>query len=76
MGGYLNKIEIKNSRDKRKSAEVGETIILKDVPRGSKYGFKSFAKEINDNIELKLKKQDQKFGIKAKFFAELGKTHI
>ena len=73
-GGYLNKIEIKNSRDRRKSAEVGETIILKDVPRGSKYVFKSFAKEINDNIEIKMKKQDQKFGIKAKFFAELGKN--
>ncbi len=53
---------------------MGETIILKDVPRGSKYVFKSFAKEINDNIELKLKKQDQKFGIKAKFFAEFGKN--
>lgn len=73
-GGYLNKIEVKNSRDKRKSAEVGEILILKDVPRGSKYVFKSFAKEVNDSIDVKLKKQDQRFGVSAKFFAELGKN--
>ena len=71
-GGYLNKIEVKGSKEARKSAESGETILLKDVPRGSKYIFRSFAKEVNDDVENKLKKYDQKLDIKGEFFGNLG----
>lgn len=71
-GGYLNKIEVKGSKEVRKSAESGETILLKDVPRGSKYIFRSFAKEVNDDVENKLKKYDQKLDITGKFFGNLG----
>lgn len=71
-GGYLNKIEVKSSKEARKSAESGETILLKDVPRGSKYIFRSFAKEVNDDVENKLKKYDQKLDIKGEFFGSLG----
>lgn len=71
-GGYLNKIEVKGSKEARKSAESGETILLKDVPRGSKYIFRSFAKEVNDDVENKLKKYDQKLDITGEFFGNLG----
>ena len=40
-GGYINKIELKSGDMGRKSAEANEVIVLKDVPRGSKYVFKS-----------------------------------
>lgn len=71
-GGYLNKIEIKNSKETRKSANKGEIIVLKDVPRGSRYVFKSYAKEVNDNIESRLKKEDQRLEITGEFFGNLG----
>ena len=75
-GGYLNKIEVKGSKEARKSAESGETILLKDVPRGSKYIFRSFAKEVNDDVENKLKKYDQKLDITGEFFGNLGEKPI
>lgn len=75
-GGYLNKIEVKGSKEARKSAESGETIFLKDVPRGSKYIFRSFAKEVNDNVENKLKKYDQKLDITGEFFGNLGEKPV
>ena len=75
-GGYLNKIEIKNSKEQRKSADSGETIILKDIPRGSKYVFKSFAKEVNDTIENRLKREDQKLPVKGEFFGNLGEKPL
>lgn len=75
-GGYLNKIEVKGSKELRKSAEAGEIIFLKDVPRGSKYIFRSFAKEVNDDIENKLKKYDQKLDITGEFFGNLGEKPL
>lgn len=75
-GGYLNKIEVKGSKEARKSAESGETILLKDVPRGSKYIFRSFAKEVNDDVENKLKRYDQKLDITGEFFGNLGEKPI
>ena len=75
-GGYLNKIEVKGSKEARKSAESGETIFLKDVPRGSKYIFRSFAKEVNDDVENKLKKYDQKLDITGEFFGNLGEKPV
>lgn len=75
-GGYLNKIEVKGSKELRKSAEAGETIFLKDVPRGSKYIFRSFAKEVNDDIENKLKKYNQKLDITGEFFGNLGEKPL
>ena len=75
-GGYLNKIEVKGSKELRKSAEAGETIFLKDVPRGSKYIFRSFAKEVNDDIENKLKKYYQKLDITGEFLVNLGEKPL
>ena len=75
-GGYLNKIEVKGSKEARKSAESGETIFLKDVPRGSKYIFRSFAKEVNDDVENKLKKYYQKLDITGEFFGNLGEKPV
>ena len=49
---------------------------MKDVPRGSRYVFKSYAKEVNDTIENRLKREDQKLIIRGEFFGNLGEKPI
>lgn len=75
-GGYINKIELKSGDMSRKSADSGETIVLKDVPRGSKYVFKSYSKEVNDDAEIRMKKEEQRLPIIAKFIGKIGKNPI
>lgn len=58
-GGYINKIELKSGDMGRKSAEANEVIVLKDVPRGSKYVFKSYSKEVNDDAQSRMKKRSK-----------------
>lgn len=71
-GGYINKIELENGKSGNKIAFPGDTIILKDVPRGSKYVFKSYAKEVNDEAERKIKQGEQSLGIEGTFLGKLG----
>ena len=71
-GGYINKIELKSGDMSRKSAEANEVIILKDVPRGSKYIFKSYSKEVNDDAQSRIKKEEQRLTISGKFVGHIG----
>lgn len=71
-GGYINKIELKNGDMSRKSAEANEIIVLKDVPRGSKYVFKSYSKEVNDDAQSKMKKGEQRLLISGNFVGHIG----
>ena len=71
-GGYINKIELENGNRDNKSAQPGQVIVLKDVPRGSKYVFKSFSKEINDDVETRLKQEEQRLEINGEFVARIG----
>lgn len=71
-GGYINKIELENGNRENKSAQPGQVIVLKDVPRGSKYVFKSFSKEINDDVETRLKQEEQRLEINGEFVAKIG----
>lgn len=71
-GGYINKIELKNGDMSRKSAEANEVIVLKDVPRGSKYVFKSYSKEVNDDAQSKMKKEEQRLLISGNFIGHIG----
>ncbi len=71
-GGYINKIELKSGDMSRKSAEAGDTIVLRDVPRGSKYIFKSYSKEVNDDAESRLKKEEQRLDISGYFITHIG----
>lgn len=75
-GGYINKIELKSGDMSRKSAESGETIVLKDVPRGSKYIFKSYSKEVNDDAQTRMKKEEQRLEITGEFFGHIGEKPI
>lgn len=70
-GSYINKIEIDGKKD-NKYALPGDTIVLKDVPRGSRYVFKSFSKEVNDEAENRIKQENQYLTVKGKFVAKLG----
>lgn len=75
-GGYINKIELKNGDMSRKSAEANEVIVLKDVPRGSKYIFKSYSKEVNDDAQSKMKKEEQKLLISGNFIGHVGEKPV
>ncbi|MEF9933270.1 MAG: U32 family peptidase [Cetobacterium sp.] len=72
-GGYINKIEIKGKNGFSKEANVGDTIILLQPPKGAKYVFKSYAKEVNDDVESSMKKADKLLDIDMKFEARVGK---
>ncbi len=75
-GGYINKIELKNGDMSRKSAEANEIIVLKDVPRGSKYVFKSYSKEVNDDAQSKMKKEEQRLLISGNFIGHIGEKPV
>lgn len=75
-GGYINKIELKNGDMSRKSAEANEVIVLKDVPRGSKYVFKSYSKEVNDDVQSKMKKEEQRLLISGSFIGHIGEKPV
>lgn len=75
-GGYINKIELKNGDMSKKSAEAGETIVLKDVPRGSKYIFKSYSKEVNDDAQSRMKKEEQRLTVTGKFVGHIGEKPV
>lgn len=75
-GSYINKIEIKNKGKEHKKAMTGDTIILKEIPKETKYIYKSYAKEIYDEVEHKLKQYEQKLKIIGKFYAKIGKNPI
>lgn len=75
-GGYINKIELKNGDMSRKSAEANEVIVLKDVPRGSKYIFKSYSKEVNDDAQSKMKKEEQRLLISGNFIGHIGEKPV
>lgn len=75
-GGYINKIELKNGDMSRKSAEANEVIVLKDVPRGSKYVFKSYSKEVNDDAQSKMKKEEQRLLISGNFIGHIGEKPV
>ncbi|WP_300393012.1 U32 family peptidase [Fusobacterium sp.] len=59
-GDYINRIEKKNRKEKYRTAEKGDRIILINAPKGAKYIFKNYDKEVNDDIESKLKNSNKK----------------
>ncbi len=71
-GDYINRIEKKNRKEKFKTAEKGDRIILKNAPKGAKYVFKNYDKEVNDDIESKLKNSSKKKEISMEFIGREG----
>lgn len=70
-GTYINRIDTKFEKNKRE-ASVGETLILKDFPKGTKYIFRNYSKEINDLIEIRMKTMDKKHGVNIEFRGKIG----
>ncbi len=71
-GDYINRIEKKNRKEKFKTAEKGDRIILINAPKGAKYVFKNYDKEVNDDIESKLKNSSKKKKISMEFIGKEG----
>ena len=75
-GDYINRIEKKNKKEKFKTAQKGERIILINAPKGAKYFFKNYDKNINDDIEIKLKNAEKKKDISLEFIGKEGETPV
>lgn len=73
-GGYLNQIHIKGNSEKRKKATKGEILVLKDSPRGSKYLFRNFAKELQDSLEQEKQTTEKRKSIHLSCTAKLGEA--
>ena len=71
-GEYTNRIEKKNQREKFKEANIGDKIILRNAPKGAKYVFKNFDKEVIDEITQRLKQENKKQEIELIFEGKLG----
>ncbi|WP_307904963.1 peptidase U32 family protein [Haliovirga abyssi] len=70
-GRYVNKIFLENNREVK---EAEKTIIkLNKIPEGSKYIFKTYDKELDDNIEKDLKNITKRINIYAEIIIEKGK---
>lgn len=69
-GAYINKIEIKG--ENRKKALKGEEVYIGQIPEKTTYIYRNFAKEIKDETENLLKKQDKKQKISIEFIAKIG----
>ena len=75
-GEYINRIEKKNQREKFKEANVGNKIILRNAPKGAKYVFKNFDKEVIDEITQRLKQENKKQEIELIFEGKLGEKPV
>ena len=75
-GDYINRIEKKNKKEKFKTVQKGERIILINAPKGAKYVFKNYDKNINDDIEIKLKNAGKKKDISLEFIGKEGETPV
>lgn len=72
-GSYINKIEIKGKKESSREGHPGEIAIFNQIPKGTKYLYRSYAKEINDLAEMEMKKQDKKLSVEIEFLGEIGK---
>ncbi|MGL6064815.1 MAG: DUF3656 domain-containing U32 family peptidase [Fusobacteriaceae bacterium] len=83
-GSYLSKIVIKtyeknrekskaSSEEKDRVGSVGETLIIKDIPVGTRYLYKTFDKDIEDKISNEKKQTEKKIIISGMFKASLNK---
>lgn len=75
-GEYINRIEKKNQREKFKEANVGDKIILRNAPKGAKYVFKNFDKEVIDEITQRLKQENKKQEIELIFEGKFGEKPV
>ncbi|MGL4687543.1 MAG: DUF3656 domain-containing U32 family peptidase [Fusobacteriaceae bacterium] len=83
-GSYLSKLVIKtydknrdksraSSEDKDRIGTVGETLIIKDIPVGTRYLYKTYDKDIEDEIANEKKQIEKKILISGVFKASLNK---
>ncbi len=75
-GDYINRIEKKNKKDRFKTAEKGDRIILINAPKGAKYVFKNYDKNINDDIEGKFKNAGKKKDVILTFVGREGEYPV
>ena len=61
-GSYINRIVVKGE-GVSKIAKKGETVLLNDLPKGTKYLYRNYSKIINSEIEDRLKRFERRYSI-------------
>lgn len=75
-GAYLNQIQILGVQEKRKKAYPGEILVCKDLPRGSKYVYRNFGKELQDQLEQEKQKTEKRKEIQVFVRAKVGEALV
>lgn len=71
-GAYINKIKIKNCRDKVKEAPKGQTIIIDNLPKEVCWVYRTYDKKLIDEINFNLKQKKRKMPLNAKIKIRTG----
>ncbi|MGL4534680.1 MAG: peptidase U32 family protein [Fusobacteriaceae bacterium] len=72
-GTYINRLNIKGDENpKSEKAEKGSTLIIRDIPIGTRYLYKSYSKDIMDEISSEMKNTDKRVLISGEFVAKIG----
>lgn len=80
LGGmYLSHISLKDSArqkggEKCRRAEKGEVLLLKEAPRGTRYVYRNYGKELQDALETTKKGREKRIALKAELRALLGEA--
>lgn len=83
-GTNISKINIKKSGkkfrssdpDKDREANSGDTIIIQDLPTGTRYLFKSFSKEVDEVLGRERHESKRKIPVKGEFICKIDKNPI
>lgn len=73
-GTYINRLNIKGDTGiKAEKAEKGATLVIKDIPVGTRYLYKSYSKDIIDEISSEMKEAAKRIGLSGEFIGKIGK---
>ena len=72
-GTYINRLNIKgNENSKSEKADKGSTLVIKDIPIGTRYLYKSYSKDIMDEISSEMKTTEKRIKVSGEFIGKIG----
>lgn len=73
-GEYVSRIRIKGKSENQKSAKSGDRVLLKKIPNGAQYIYKSYSKGLNDEISRGIKQNKKSIGVSGVFSGKVGEA--
>jgi putative protease len=71
-GEYVRRLKVKGEVENQKTVKSGDVIILGKIPKGSRYVYKNYSKDLNDEISRDLKQGKKRMGIYGSFMGKVG----